>query len=293
MKRILLAMVAVVGGLSAPAAEQSASDSIRNFLQVNTDFCTGGQPRPEAFAALKSNGVRSVLNLRTPGEYREPDERAAAEQAGLKYFNLPVVYTDPRGEQVTEFLRLSDDPANRPMFIHCTAAIRVGAFWLIRRVVRDGWTWDAAIAEARKVGLVNAPHLEEFAKRYVAAQTGSSPAPSPSLDYEFFKTRVQPIFVARRPGHARCVACHASGTPLRLQPLAPGSTTWSEEDSRRNFAAVRRLVVPGSVKSRLLVHPLAEEAGGDFYHNGGKHWSAQNDPEWQTLKAWVLGQTTK
>jgi len=190
MKRILLSMAVIVGGLSAPTAQQSASDSIRNFLQVNTDFCTGGQPRPEAFAALKSNG-------------------------------------------------------------------------------------------------------EEFANRYVGAQTGSSPAPSPSLDYEFFKTRVQPIFVARRPGHARCVACHASGTPLRLQPLAPGSTTWSEEDSRRNFEAVRRLVVPGSVKSKLLVHPLAEEAGGDFYHNGGKHWSAQDDPEWQTLKAWVLGQTTK
>jgi len=128
---------------------------------------------------------------------------------------------------------------------------------------------------------------------HAAAQAGSSSSASPSLDYEFFKTRVQPIFVARRPGHARCVACHVLRTPLRLQPLAPGSTTWSEEDSRRNFDAVRRVVVPGSVKSRLLVHLLTEEAGGDFYHNGGKHWSSQDDPEWQTLKAWVLGQTTK
>jgi protein tyrosine phosphatase (PTP) superfamily phosphohydrolase (DUF442 family) len=170
--RILLSIGVVFGGLSTAAAQQS--DSIRNFLQVNSDFCTGGQPRLEALAALKSKGVRSVLNLRTPGEYREADERAAAERAGLKYFNLPVVYSDPRNEQATEFLRLSDDPANRPMFIHCTAAIRVGAFWLIRRVVRDGWTWDAAIAEARKIGLVNAPHLEEFAKRYIAAHTGSS-----------------------------------------------------------------------------------------------------------------------
>jgi hypothetical protein len=126
---------------------------------------------------------------------------------------------------------------------------------------------------------------------YAAAQAGSPS--SPSLDYEFFKTRVQPIFVARRPGHARCVACHVLRTPLRLQPLTPGSTAWSEEDSRRNFDAVRRVVVPGSVKSRLLVHLLTEEAGGDFYHSGGKHWSSQDDPEWQTLKAWVLGQTTK
>ena len=53
---------------------------------------------------------------------------------------------------------------------------------------------------------------------------------------------------------------------------------------------VQRVVVPGSVtKSRLLVHPLAEDAGGDFFHNGGKHWKSQNDPEFQVLKAWILG----
>src|SRR5262249_19711634 len=47
----------------------------------------------------------------------------------------------------------------------------------------------------------------------------------------------------------------------------------------------------GSTRSRLLLHPLAQEAGGDFYHSGGKHWKSQNDPEWQTLKAWVSDQT--
>jgi len=119
-----------------------------------------------------------------------------------------------------------------------------------------------------------------------AAQTPAASA----LDYEFFKARVQPIFLAERPGHARCIACHGSGTPLRLQPLGAGRTSWTDEESHKNFDAVRRMVVPGSVKSRLLMHPLAEAAGGDFYHNGGKHWSSQNDAEWQTLKAWVMGE---
>ena len=124
----------------------------------------------------------------------------------------------------------------------------------------------------------------------LSQQPASSSTASSPLDFEVFRTKIQPIFLAKRPGHARCISCHGSGTPLRLQPLPPGSTTWSEEDSRKNFQAVQRAVVPGSVtKSRLLVHPLAEEAGGDFYHNGGKHWNSQNDPEWQTLKAWVLG----
>ena len=121
-----------------------------------------------------------------------------------------------------------------------------------------------------------------------------SSAASASLNFEFFRAKVQPIFIAKRPGHARCVSCHAGARApevLRLQPLSPGSTNWNEEESRKNFDAVSRLVVAGNLKSPLLVHPLAEEAGGDFFHNGGKHFNSQNDPEWQTLKAWVLGQT--
>src|ERR1700674_2145013 len=136
----------------------------------------------------------------------------------------------------------------------------------------------------------------------LAGLLGQQPAPSSrasssvsaSLDFEFFKTKVQPILLAKRPGHARCVSCHAGATApavLRLQLLSPGSTTWNEEESRKNFDAVTRLVTAGNLKSPLLVHPLAEEAGGDFFHNGGKHFNSQNDPEWQTLKAWVLGQT--
>jgi len=41
--------------------------------------------------------------------------------------------------------------------------------------------------------------------------------------------------------------------------------------------------------SPLLRHPLAESAGGDFFHNGGKHFNSQDDPEWQILKAFILG----
>jgi uncharacterized protein (TIGR01244 family) len=150
-------------------AGQGELPPIHNFLQVSQEFCTGGQPRLEHFAKLKADGVKAVLNLRTPGEHRADEEKAAVEQAGLKYFNIPVVYTNPTDAQVDEFLEITDDPANRPMFIHCTAAIRVGAFWMIRRAVRDGVTVDAALEDARKVGLVNAPHLEEFARKYIAS----------------------------------------------------------------------------------------------------------------------------
>ena len=123
-------------------------------------------------------------------------------------------------------------------------------------------------------------------------QQAAAPA-RPTLDYEYFKTKVEPIFLKKRPGHARCISCHGQGTPLRLQPLDPGATTWTDEESRKNFDTVRqRVVIAGNLKSKLLMHPLAEEAGGDFFHNGGKHFASQNDPEWQTLRNWVMGQTS-
>jgi hypothetical protein len=123
-------------------------------------------------------------------------------------------------------------------------------------------------------------------------QQAAAPA-RPALDYEYFKAKVEPIFLKKRQGHARCISCHGQGTPMRMQPLDPGATAWTDEESRKNFDAVRRAaVVPGSLKSKLLLHPLAEDAGGDFYHNGGKHFASQNDPEWMTLRNWVMGQTS-
>lgn len=174
-------IVAIAIGIAAPvtAARQAAAPAtpasaqevppIRSFLQVTPEFCTGGQPRPEHFAKLKADGVKAVLNLRTPGEHRAEEEQGAVETAGMKYFNIPVIYAAPTDAQVDEFLRITDDVANRPMFIHCTAAIRVGTFWMIRRVLRDGMSAEAALEEAKKVGLTNAPHLEEFARNYIAA----------------------------------------------------------------------------------------------------------------------------
>ena len=118
-----------------------------------------------------------------------------------------------------------------------------------------------------------------------------TPRPELTLDYAFFKERVQPIFLAKRQGLARCFVCHDHRIPP-LQPLTPGTSTWTEEQSRQNFIAWKQFVVPGKPdKSRMLLHPLAESAGGDRFHGGGKHWKSKSDPEWQILSAWVMGET--
>jgi hypothetical protein len=138
---------------------------------------------------------------------------------------------------------------------------------------------------------------------FLAAGASSSPAQSqsaapstasPSLNYEFFKTKVEPVFLDKRPGHARCVACHTlNNAPFHLVPLSPGSTSWDEQQSRQNFELIQRVAAPGYMESPLIKHPLAEEAGGDPHHGGGQQFGSQQDPDWMTLKAFVSGAAVK
>jgi hypothetical protein len=116
----------------------------------------------------------------------------------------------------------------------------------------------------------------------------ASLATGQSLDYDAYKKSVEPIFAKKRAGHARCVACHsASNNSFRLQPLAEGSS-WTDEQSRKNFESVSKLVNPAKPEaSLLLMHPLAQDAGGDEFHSGGRQFLSKDDPDWKAIAAWI------
>lgn len=136
-----------------------------------------------------------------------------------------------------------------------------------------------------------------FAPSSPAQTSGDADAQGPQLDYEFFKTRVEPIFLKKRSDdHARCYVCHQmmrhGGGPLSLEMLPPGASFWTEEQSRRNFETVSKLVVPGKPELSLFLRmPMAPEAGGlADTHQGGRQFASADDPDWKNMKAWVLGQ---
>ena len=82
-------------------------------------------------------------------------------------------------------------------------------------------------------------------------------------DYDYFKNKVQPIFLAKRPGHARCVMCHAeANNALKLEKLPAGQETWNEEQTRKNYDTVVKIVqaTDDPLQSKILIHPLAPEA---------------------------------
>jgi protein tyrosine phosphatase (PTP) superfamily phosphohydrolase (DUF442 family) len=148
--------------------EQSLKADVPRVLCLDDSFATGGQPTEQAFAKIAASGFRSVLSLRGPGEGIDLNkERALVENAGLRYFNIPVVSSAPRAEQADEFIKLVREKSNHPMLINCSTANRVGAFMMIFRVLEQGWSQEKALEEALKIGL-RGDELKKFAQTYIA-----------------------------------------------------------------------------------------------------------------------------
>jgi protein tyrosine phosphatase (PTP) superfamily phosphohydrolase (DUF442 family) len=133
---------------------------------VNAQVWTGGQPTREQLATLKAEGVRGVLNLREPEEHNIEEEATLAKELRLRYISIPVKTAAPKDEQVAAFLKATNDPEVFPLFIHCGSGNRVGAFWMIRRVLVDGWAPERAEEEAKQTGM-KSPNLRDFALDYV------------------------------------------------------------------------------------------------------------------------------
>lgn len=149
-------------------AAMSELTGIPRFLKLSDQVWTGGQPWQEHFSKLKDGGIKIIINLRPHAEYDGAREEAKVKELGMAYFNIPVSASQPDELDADDFLKLTDEQLkNGPVFIHCTIGNRVGAFWMIRRVLRDGWDFDKALEEANKIGMPAQGRMFDFAKDYI------------------------------------------------------------------------------------------------------------------------------
>lgn len=162
--------VAAVAQTTPPPVQQTI-EGVRNYTKVDATVGCAGATDSKALAGIAKLGYKAVLNLReaTESGVNIEESRAVAESAGLKYIHLPFKGAEPDPKVADEFLKIAVDTENQPLFIHCGSANRVGAMWLIKRMVVDKWTEERAVAEAKAIGL-SSEALQKFALDYVAAR---------------------------------------------------------------------------------------------------------------------------
>ncbi len=111
-----------------------------------------GQLAPEQLAdAMGRLGLQTVVSFQLPGP--EVDrERAVVEAAGARFVNLPMPGDGfGRPEQFRQVLALADDPATRPVLVHCArGTCRTGASVALYRLERDGWAIEDVDAEMKR-----------------------------------------------------------------------------------------------------------------------------------------------
>jgi uncharacterized protein (TIGR01244 family) len=163
---VVLAAVLVAAALSGVRAQAPVGkrdiEGITNFTRLDATVACAGATRATAVPELKAEGFRSIVNLRRATEEGADveGERAAAAAAGLNYYHFPFAVPrapDPAVDAtVQEFLQVVKNPENQPVFIHCAGGGRAAGFWLIKRVLVDGWDVERARQEAN--GVSNDPN---------------------------------------------------------------------------------------------------------------------------------------
>jgi uncharacterized protein (TIGR01244 family) len=164
------AAFATASMLAAPVGLAATVETIDHFVRVDKRVYTGGQPTDAQLASLREEGIRTVIDLRQASEQDLEGEAATVRKLGLRFVSIPVSGGDPRPEQADAFLAATSDASVFPLFLHCASGNRAGAFWMIRRVLVDGWALERAEEEAHRIGL-RSPNLVDFAREYIRAHS--------------------------------------------------------------------------------------------------------------------------
>jgi protein tyrosine/serine phosphatase len=155
LSRAVSAAMASVLALAVLAVAQTSSDSrltnirIKNFGKVDQNLYRGAQPKGRDYTDLAALGVKTVIDLQQDGESGEQED---VEAAGMRFYRIGLSDSSwPAPDKAEQFLKLVNDPANQPVFIHCHGGRhRAGTMTALYRITHDKWTADQAYAEMKR-----------------------------------------------------------------------------------------------------------------------------------------------
>ena len=146
---LLLAVALATGCAHAPPAATSVA-----LLQPLRGLYTAGQPAASDWAAIKARGVRTVVNLRAPGELKDRDEAAEVRAAGLRYVEIPVSGAEGINPANARALHAALAPAHGDgVLVHCASGNRAGALLALEQRDFDGVAAERALEIGKSGGV--------------------------------------------------------------------------------------------------------------------------------------------
>jgi tyrosine-protein phosphatase SIW14 len=155
-KRLFTTVLLAILTIAVPAFAQNEANikfsglRLKNFGRISDSYYRGAQPVGQDYTDLAKLGVKTVINL--IGDEPDPNEKNMVEKAGMKYFAIPMTtHQSPTAEKLSDFLRIVNDSANQPVYVHCIGGKhRTGVMTAVYRMTHDLWTADQAFAEMKQ-----------------------------------------------------------------------------------------------------------------------------------------------
>src|SRR5688572_25371391 len=183
-----LALVFALSGLSFAKSKNSNFPDIKisNFGQLDEKFYRGARPKPEQLSNLAALGIKTIIDL--TDNTREREEPAVIA-AGMRYVNIPIVdKKNPSAEQISEFLKVTSDPATGKFYVHCAGGRhRTGVMVAVYRFHHDRWNYDQAYAEMKQFDFYTSnghgkqlQFVQDYWQQFQAKQASASTAATAS-----------------------------------------------------------------------------------------------------------------
>ena len=138
---------------------------IYQFEQISDHLACSGQPTEEQFKEFVAGKFDIVINLGLlDTKYALENEKKLVLSLGMDYFHIPVVFEDPRLNELLLFISHMYQNEGKIILVHCAANYRASTFvglYLfakerlleeeVRDFVEDVWqpntTWSKFLAE--------------------------------------------------------------------------------------------------------------------------------------------------
>jgi uncharacterized protein (TIGR01244 family) len=162
----------------APVPLDTTGMFLSKFVKVGDDVFIGGQPTEKALRELSAQGVKTVVNLRSPEEMTRSvkfDEAALVKSLGMTYVYLPMRGTPefPYAPKAIQDLAAAMKATDGKLLLHCTVAWRASHLWAAYLIDQRHVPVETALAQTRAINLMDdmrmsdTQPLEEFLGRTV------------------------------------------------------------------------------------------------------------------------------
>ena len=164
MRRDLLAAVAALSFSWALAAERPG-----NYVDWRPGLASSSQPSAAWLREVDPAQIDLVINLAPPGVHGSiAEEGAIVASRGVKYVNIPVVFSKPTADDFRRFSELLATNKDRRVFVHCQVNMRGTAFTFLYRVIHEGADAREAMAKLTSIWVPD-PVWKRFIEETLAA----------------------------------------------------------------------------------------------------------------------------